>query len=264
MRGITVPVRKKIFCPGNHDIWVNGKSFDASWVKYYQILPELCDLLDWHYLPRQPIVIDNVGFAGTVGWYDYSSRNPVWDDKVTIEQYATKLNEATGAVWMDREFARFGKYSDQAVADHFATELIDDLSQISIDLIVPMPELHSSVSLNIDYQYKEKQQSNKEIDTIVIGTHIVPFIDFVKFTGGLEWDYFSAFIGNTTLGKIISNIKKDVKTISVFGHTHFPQRKKINDNLEAICCPIAYPNEWERKHSTLEDLFANRIISVDI
>ena len=85
LEGITTSAKKKIFCPGNHDIWVNSKAHDASWVKYYQILPQLCAELGWHYLPNQPLIVDNVAFVGTMGWYDYSTRNPIWDDKINIK-----------------------------------------------------------------------------------------------------------------------------------------------------------------------------------
>ncbi len=261
---ITVSAKKKIFCPGNHDIWVNSQSYDASWVKYYQVLPELSKELGWHYLPNQPLIIEKVAFVGTMGWYDYSTRNPTWDNEISLQEYETKFNKKSGAVWMDREYAKFGDYNDRVVADHFASELITDLQKISEDIFIELPGTEPAKLEEFDiYKIADKDQFG-DIDTVVIGTHIVPFFEFVKFTGNLNWDYFSAFIGNTTLGKIIKSINRDLRKISVFGHTHFPQRKILETNLEAICCPIGYPNEWEKRHKSLETLFENRIISINI
>ncbi|MFV2015881.1 MAG: metallophosphoesterase [Candidatus Heimdallarchaeota archaeon] len=264
LKEIEVKCKKKIFCPGNHDIWVNSNAFDGSWVKYYQVLPELCKITGWHYLPKQPIIINNIAFAGTMGWYDYSSRNPKWDGQISHEDYETKYNKLSGAMWMDKEFAKFGDNNDKAVADHLASELIEDLKQISGDLFSKSIGTLPRLNLNFDKFDNSMLIQHNNFDTLVIGTHIVPFLDFVKFTGGLEWDFFSAFIGNETLGNIISNITDSIRKISVFGHTHFPQKKKIKHNLEAICCPIGYPQEWEGKHSDLKELFKDRIIMLDI
>lgn len=264
LEGINTTVKKKIFCPGNHDIWVNSKSHDASWVKYYQILPELCNEFEWHYLPNQPIGVDNVAFVGSMGWYDYSTRNPVWDNEISLQEYSTKSNKMSGGVWMDREYAKFGDYSDKDVADHLASELISDLQKISKDILRDLFEASPSKLEEFDIYKTANKDKFRNIDTVVIGTHMVPFYEFVKFTGNLDWDYFSAFIGNTTLGRIIESINRDLRKVSVFGHTHFPQRKMLKNNVEAICCPIGYPNEWERHHKDLESLFENRIITIDI
>ncbi|OLS23649.1 MAG: 3',5'-cyclic adenosine monophosphate phosphodiesterase CpdA [Candidatus Heimdallarchaeota archaeon LC_2] len=267
LEGIFTSAKKKIYCPGNHDIWVNSKAHDASWTKYYQILPQLSTELGWHYLPNQPLIVNNVAFVGTMGWYDYSTRNPIWDDKISILEYSSKYNKSSGAIWMDREYAKFGDHNDNVVADHFANELIEDLQSISDNLIeMNWDSGNSSIEeLNKYNKLKKlKKLESKNVDTVVIGTHMVPFVDFVKFTGNLDWDFFSAFIGNTKLGRIIKSINNELRRISVFGHTHYPQRKIVEDNLEAICCPIGYPNEWERDHSSLESLFESKIVSVNI
>ncbi|MCE7736097.1 MAG: hypothetical protein GPJ54_14540 [Candidatus Heimdallarchaeota archaeon] len=266
LQGIDVDA-KKIFCPGNHDIWVNNKAHDASWAKYYQILPELCELYNWHYLPNQPFTMNNVAFVGTMGWYDYSSRNRIWDKTVSLDDYETKINKKTGGMWMDREFARFGDYNDKIIADHFSFELITNLNWISQDLLSDPINVRSQITDYLSkWTLKRKSNTNytNDLDTIIIGTHIVPFLEFVKFTGKLDWDFFSAFIGNSTLGDIIDRISQDLRKISVFGHTHFPQRRLMKSNLDAICCPIGYPNEWNMQHSELDELFHKRIIELDI
>ncbi|MHA2098068.1 MAG: metallophosphoesterase [Candidatus Kariarchaeaceae archaeon] len=256
----------KIFCPGNHDVWVNSKSHDASWVKYYQVLPELCEIFGWHYLPNNPLTIKNTAFVGTMGWYDYSSRNPAWDDEISLDEYKSKINKDTGSMWMDREFAKFG-YDDKQVADHLAFELISDLNSISQNLLSDPINVRSQITDSLS-KWKKKKKSNsidfQSLDTIIIGTHIVPFLEFVRLTGKLDWDYFSAYIGNATLGEIIDGITDELRKISVFGHTHFPQRKMIKPNFEAICCPLGYPNEWKKHRSNLNDLFTKGIIEIDI
>src|SRR5262245_44688652 len=41
----------------------------------------------FHYLPGSPLIIGAVGFAGSLGWYDYSLRDPRLDGAIGRHQY---------------------------------------------------------------------------------------------------------------------------------------------------------------------------------
>ena len=70
---------RKMLVPGNHDIWIDSKSrlrqgIDST-VKYENLIPAVCSEFGFEFLPAGPITIGDIGFAGTMGWYDYSFRN---------------------------------------------------------------------------------------------------------------------------------------------------------------------------------------------
>ena len=44
--------------------------------KHDVVLPEICTKRDFIFLPGSPVVVDDVAFAGTLGWYDYSMADP--------------------------------------------------------------------------------------------------------------------------------------------------------------------------------------------
>jgi len=81
----------KLIVPGNHDIWIESKSAlrrsqDSAW-KYNVALPAIAAEYGCHYLPNDPVVLDGVGFVGSLGWYDYSLRDRRLDGVVGIRQY---------------------------------------------------------------------------------------------------------------------------------------------------------------------------------
>ena len=240
-------IKFKLYCPGNHDIWVNQKSSDGSWIKYKSLLPDLCNIYGWHFLPNNPKIIDRTAFVGTMGWYDYSMRNIKWDDRINLTTYENKTNPITGSTWMDREFAKFGNYNDKKLSYYFNSDLIDNLNKIGISIKHP------------DFQNNQiSEKINLKFNTIICTSHFVPFKEFIKSSGSLNWDYFNAFMGNLTLGEIINLIPNEYRRISLFGHTHFPQYSRVNGGVEAYCAPLGYSHEWEHDKS-IEDMFEARI-----
>lgn len=246
----------QLFVPGNHDIWVNSQSEDGSWIKYYQILPELCKEHGWGFLPKHPIIIDEVGFTGSIGWYDYSTRNENWDAKFSIEDYMGKTNPDDGRVWMDRDFVRFG-HSDTLVAEHFNAELLEDISWLlgrQLTGYRKIPGISESSHINLN---------THSIRKLVVGTHIVPFKSMVQHMHNTNWDYFSAFIGNKSLGEMLTQVSNLIDVVSISGHTHYPQHL-ILSGIQALCVPFGYPHEWSRGYSSLEEMFNQRIKILDL
>ncbi|MDH5403074.1 MAG: metallophosphoesterase [Candidatus Heimdallarchaeota archaeon] len=235
-------VKYKLFVPGNHDVWVNKDFSNGSEIKYLEILPEIARQFNWHYLPETPFIIDNISIIGEMGWYDYSTRNMDFDNIIDFETYANKINPKTNSTWMDKHFANFGIKSDQEITDFFVQRMTKHLQNINV--------------------FTGQNQHNTNIDTVVIGSHFVPFIDFVTHINDLSWDYFSAFIGSIKIGNCIEKINPIYRRIAIFGHTHH-QKIKINQDIEKYCVPIGYPHEYGET-KPLDEVFNNHIKIINV
>lgn len=63
----------KLFVPGNHDLWQDPDRADTRG-QYHHVLRDRSEAAGFHYLPSAPLIVDDVGFVGSLGWYDYSFR----------------------------------------------------------------------------------------------------------------------------------------------------------------------------------------------
>ncbi len=192
----------KLFVPGNHDIWVTKHTHVTSEQKYCAI-EKVCYECGFHPLSADPLVVNDLGFCGTIGWYDYSFKQKA--HKIPIERYAAK--QLFGVVWNDLKYAKWGA-DDVEIAHRFENEL---QSQI--------------------------KTAKDSVLRIVVITHHVPFQTCVRYSGKLPWDFFSAFMGSQELGEICQ--KETLVTHALFGHTHFPIHQQIG-GVTAICSPIGY------------------------
>lgn len=196
---------KKLFVPGNHDIWVSKKANMTSEQKC-RVISEICRYNGFHPLNENIQIIENVGFCGTIGWYDYTYASDKYD--FTTKQYAEK--QLMGTVWSDKKYAIWSK-PDPAVALRFEEELQQQIASI-----------------------KDK------VERIVVVTHHVPFRQCIRYRGELPWDYFRAFYGSVGLGDIC--LQEPLVSHVLFGHIHYPVNQNI-ENLKAICAPIGYFHE---------------------
>ncbi|HIE30016.1 TPA: hypothetical protein EYP66_22355 [Candidatus Poribacteria bacterium] len=193
----------KLFVAGNHDIWVDKKSIITSEQKYLTIT-EICSECDFHHLGGKPIIIDDVGFCGTIGWYDYSFRQERY--KIPIERYESKWYG--NSIWNDVNYAKWS-CSDIKLAHRFETEL-----QTQIDSI------------------------KNQVSQIIVATHHLPFQESVIYKGSLPWDFFNAFMGSKGLGEIYLN--EPLVTFALFGHTHFKRPPQKVGGVTAISSPVGY------------------------
>ncbi len=236
-------IEHRIFVPGNHDVWVNGKAEDGSWIKYRNAIPAVCNELDWHYLPGNPLKIENTAFFGSMGWYDYSTANPKWDNLYSYDDYKKKENPED-VRWMDIEYARFNM-DDRSVAGQLLNEMETDLKLLGFK--------------NGSEQYI---CSDSAVESVVFVSHIVPYTDFINFRNDPVWDYFGAFIGNTNIGNFLDRLPRNLRRIAFFGHTHFWKSQKMPSGVEAYCVPLGYPYEYG--DTPFADLFKDRIKVVEL
>jgi len=223
---------KKLLVAGNHDIWIASKNGYITSYQKYEIITALCKEHDFHHLGDSAMIINEIGFCGTIGWYDYSFRSAKY--KIPYENYANKT--FGGSIWNDVNYAKWGK-DDPKVAKSFEDDLKNQIDSI-----------------------KDK------VSRIIVTTHHIPFRECVTYRNDPTWDFFSAFMGSEGLGKICLN--EPLVSHAFFGHTHTEYnieiKKQGNGDLSsilAICSPVGYLTEPPRD---LEEYAQNRLKIVEI
>lgn len=151
-----------------------------------------------------PYEFDEWVILGNMGWYDYSTA-PGYFTKKQLDKMSFRR-----AVWYDKHFCRWEGKTNPEVALLF----IDDLKK-QLEL------------------YKGKR--------IILMSHIVPYQEIILFKNDKEWDYYNAFIGNTTIGELADQYGVE---IAHFGHTHIRNWKKSSAGVEMLCSPLGYYGEW--------------------
>jgi hypothetical protein len=103
---------RKLLVPGKHDVWIESRNAlrkgRDSWHKYVTAIPEACARRGVECLVGAPVTIGGVGFAGSIGWYDYSLRDPRLGGRVVLAEYERgRFQDASGQVgiWNDVEYA---------------------------------------------------------------------------------------------------------------------------------------------------------------
>ena len=196
----------KLFVPGNHDIWVNKNGRMTSTQKC-GVISEICQDHDFHSLIDKPYIQDNIGFCGTIGWYDYSFAPKEFN--LSIEQYEKK--QFNGKIWSDKRFANW-EDTDQAVTRKFEDQLKCHIASIA-----------------------------DRVERIVVVSHHVPFRQCIRYRGVLSYDYFQAFMGSKGIGELC--LQESLITHVFFGHLHETVDQVIK-NLRVVCSPVGYLHEF--------------------
>jgi putative phosphoesterase len=118
----------KLALPGNHDVWLPGHRARDSWHLHEDVLPEIFAQHGFRPLHLGPVVLGDLAFVGSMGWYDYSFRD---DIGIELERYRAKtLPRMTRPIWNDARFARF-PMSDEELTAELATRLEAQLAEIA-------------------------------------------------------------------------------------------------------------------------------------
>ena len=196
---------EKLFVPGNHDIWAI-ETPDVTSERKCEIISTLCYECGFHPLMDEPFVKEQIGFCGTIGWYDYSFAPEGYD--FSDAQYAEK--ELMGAVWNDKRYAKWSG-TDCVVARRFEAELKAQIATVRDD-----------------------------VSRIIVVTHHVPFRECIHYRGELPWDFFRAFMGSEHLGMLC--LEEPLVTHVLFGHTHRAFDMRVR-SVRVICAPVGYLQE---------------------
>jgi len=211
---------EKLLVAGNHDLWApQGDSFRL----YDHVIPEVAARCGFHDLDIAPRVVGGVGFVGTVGWYDYSFRDP--DLGVPMRFYEAKV--APGYAAATAEFRHLLDPAEQLPPQAMrAASMWMDGRMIRWDFDDPAFD-----RLTIERLRGQLEAIEPHVETIVVVTHHIPFAEMLTHKPDPSWTFGNAFMGSVGLGEAILECPR--VAYSVFGHSHAVGRRRIG-HLEAI------------------------------
>ena len=200
---------------GNHDVWTAPEALAQgvdSWARLDKLLPALCREADVQLLDAGPQEIDGVGFVGTLGWYDLTTREHVLE--APIEAY--RAGEWGGLRWTDHTYAVWRD------ADGAAMEM-EEVARILRERLAA--HLRAVTSRRI-----------------VVATHTLPFGEQIHRKAHPGWRFANAFMGSLPMGDVVRGDPRVV--LAIAGHTHIGSDLRIG-RLRAVVSPLGYTREWK-------------------
>ncbi|UCH83366.1 MAG: metallophosphoesterase [Candidatus Latescibacterota bacterium] len=207
----------KLFVPGNHDVWIetrHGELLDSR-TKYQRLIPELCREMGFHDLGREPVIAGSIGFAGSLGWYDYSFADP----RLGLDEGAYWAGRYENEIWWDRkmtywigETAAPGQTSRKRMRDpEVCSELVrrlddhlasieDDVEQI-VAVVHTLPFLAGLPRSEPPYYLDAYTGSNRLGDTLMAHPKVKHMIGGHKHLSG-DWEVEGIQIHRRILGRI--------------------------------------------------------------
>jgi hypothetical protein len=174
---------RRAIIAGNHDVWHREMDYSSQQL-WESLLQESTARHGYTWLEGENLVIGDVGFCGTIAWYDYSA-SPVGDE-ISIEQYQQ----------LKAVLSNDGRFIDWPWSDpEFSTRVSDPF-------LVRLDQL----------------QGNEAVHEIMVSTHVPLFREALKPAISEDQEFANAYYGNLALGKDVVSRSKVATIFS--GHVH--------------------------------------------
>jgi predicted phosphohydrolase len=206
---------RKLLVAGNHCLWCR-EGENSIW-RHEQLLPAVAAESGFHMLDHQPVILARVALVGSVGWYDYSFRDPslgiplafyrakmapgvaaYLGRRELVEAHSGALRQrhlAMGSRWMDGEHVRLGM-DDETFTGVLADRLARQLDEVS-----------------------------PKARRILVFLHHVPFRRLVPQDRPDRFAFAAAYMGAERFGNVL--LARGKVTHVYCGHSHWPARHKI-------------------------------------
>ncbi len=193
---------RKLIVPGNHDLWLPEGDSRAY---YLATLPQIYADHGFHMLDAEPVVVDGVGFAGGISWYDYSFRDPT---VVLGKGESYEASRFRGhVVANDKIFVRLGRSDPE-----FCREQLERLEG-QVASLTP------------------------RVDRVIAVTHMAAFADLLPPPKKEDDRFMRAFHGSAALGEML--LRHPQVTHHFHGHIHHLARVK-KGGLESVSVGCTY------------------------
>lgn len=210
---ITCP---RIVCLGNHDLWVRSFEKITSLKKMEEFI-EIGEDLGYHMVDKTPFVSGDIGFAGTVGWYDYSFADPQFSMKDIENKILFHKGERFSASWWNDRFY-FKLEKRNPLLEMTFTE--DDNFFIESLKVPKSSKKEDTTFTNKCYEHLKKSLDkieNAEKKVVII--HHLPFKELVGIGRKKTKEnlFFNAYMGAQCFGELLVENNVD---LCICGHTH--------------------------------------------
>lgn len=213
----------KLFICGNHELWTRSHdSYDI----FNRTLPKRVRDLGWHYLERDPLVIGNTAFVGSVGWYDYTFA----PDHLGIAPRFYQAKISPGAAARFWEHAQLVK-PDGIMASDVTPEQLEVVARWNDGRHVKLHRSDSAFLQECIQGLHDSLETVRDAPRIVVATHHLPFREILPPRRSATWDFVWAYLGSQAMGDLIRQYASVSHVLC--GHTHLPMEQRIG-HLEAI------------------------------
>jgi len=237
----------KLAVLGNHEFYDLNRNTHEKIEKVKEIFRKY----RFHLLDEAPVIIENIGFVGNCGWYDYSfffqegkhGLNP--NDYVDVGEGFKRVDEVTEKEWRKMCEAKQmiipkGEQIHRFIWNdgRFINNQYSDLERT-----------YNSIKLLRRHTLQLLKQNPEQI---VVVTHHIPFISMLEIPENNTCRAFgTAFLGSTRLGGEIKKYKE--VNIVICGHSH--NRKKLHIEIpyrNPILCYEVSLNPREPRFTEIE------------
>jgi 3',5'-cyclic AMP phosphodiesterase CpdA len=194
---------RKFFVPGNHDVWIESEDGElvGSRSKYERLIPEACRRRGFHDLGREPVVIGDVGFVGSLGWYDYSFADP----RLGLREDVYWKGRYGDEIWWDKKMTYWVAPADSGPARRSGGEAARERMR------------DTNVCREMTARLEADLRSIEDRVTKIIAViHTLPF--FVGIPRSEPPYYLDGYTGSARLGEVLQAHKKVEHCIH--GHKH--------------------------------------------
>ena len=211
----------RLMVPGNHDLWTRA---GCSRHKYQTALPRLARQCGFRMLDSGPVALGDVAFIGSVGWYDYSMRNP--DLGLTDEHYRAKSLPGI-CTWNDLRYVRWTLEDEEFLA------------------------------LCLGRMEEHYRQVEGRAECVVAVLHHLPFPELLYDCRSVAPEFCRGFMGSTRLGDLLLRLPKVRHALC--GHRH-GQGACRRDGVHALVAG----SEYHMKRLVELDLAAGLCTTADV
>ena len=172
----------KLMVPGNHDLWTTAGDSEE---KYRTVLPRIAAECGFAYLDAGAVTAGGTAFIGSIGWYDYSLRNPDLD--VSLEDYRHKSLPGV-CTWNDKLYIQRDREDEEFTGSCLAL---------------------------LQGQYESVEAA---ADQVVCVLHHLPFSELSFGPVDFASEFCRAYMGSARFGELLLRCPK-VRYV-ICGHRH--------------------------------------------
>ncbi len=203
---------RKFLVPGNHCLWcLEGED---SIQRYEKIVPEIAAEAGFDVLDHSPAVLDGVGLAGSIGWYDYSFRQESLG--FPIEFYQAKMTPAAAQRFQEHR-PMVEALRDQLQERHFNTA-VRWMDGVRVRMAMSDSEFLDHVVERLARQLRAFE-ADDSVRQVAVFVHHLPFRKLVPQDRPEQFAFAAAYMGSEKIGRAIAACSKVSHVYC--GHSHW-------------------------------------------